>query len=113
MNNAGWFLLLVVWLPGCSLFSPKAPDVVIQEKPIAIVCGAVTNKPDALDLQDTPPTIVLGPGEIWGYWFSPDLYAALAENIQALRRYMAQQRRIRDALADCIESHNDQVKETD
>ena len=110
MNKAGWILLFAA-LPGCSLFSPKPPDVVIQEKPVAIVCGALTNKPDGLDLKDTPPTVILGPGDVWGYWFSPDLYAALAENIQALGRYIRQQQGIRKALADCIESHNDQVKD--
>lgn len=100
-------------LAGCSLLSPPAPEIRVQEKPVPVICGATQVKPDALNLQDTPPTVALGPDEVWGYWFSPDLYAALAENLQAMRRYQQQQRDIRRRLVECIESHNEQIPASD
>ncbi len=103
-------LLVMLLGSGCSLFSPKPPDVVIREKPVPVVCSSIDQKPDGLELQDTPPTLVLDASETWGYWFSSELYAALAENLQALRRYMKQLRGINSSLVDCIESHNGGIK---
>ena len=108
MIRVALFVLLLV--PGCSLFSPKPPDVVIRENPVPVVCSSIDQKPDGLELQDTPPTLVLDASETWGYWFSSELYAALAENLQALRRYMKQLRGINSSLVDCIESHNGGIK---
>ena len=102
-------LVLLGMLPGCAAFSPKPADVNIVENPVPVICGAVNNKPDALELIDTPPTLTLGPDEIWGYWFSPDLYGSIAENLQAMRRYMKQQRKIRDTIIECITDHNASV----
>jgi hypothetical protein len=108
--KAGVTLLFLLALPGCSLLSPKPADIVIKPEPVLVICGAVHNKPDALDLKDTPPTVALGPNRVWGYWFTPDLYAALAENLQAMRAYMTQQRAIRGTLVKCITDHNDKIK---
>ena len=91
---------------GCSLFSPKPPDVVIRENPVPVVCSSIDQAPDALELPAPPPTLVMDPAETWGYWFPSELYAALAENLQAMRRYMRQLRGINSSLVDCIESHN-------
>jgi len=99
-------LVVLGGLSGCSLFSPRLPDVVVSEKPVPVVCSNLEQKPDAVVLKDTPPTMVLGPGEEWGYWFSSNGYAAIAENLQAMRRNMKQQRKIRDYLVSCIEDHN-------
>lgn len=107
--KAGWTLLFLLSLPGCSLLSPKPADIVIKPEPVPVICGAVHNKPDALVLKDTPPTVALGPNEIWGYWFTPDLYASLAENLQTMRAYMNQQRSIRGTLVKCITDHNDKI----
>jgi hypothetical protein len=52
----------------------------------------------------------MDPAETWGFWFPSDLYAALAENLQAMRRYMRQLRGINSSLVDCIESHNDGIQ---
>lgn len=111
--NRALALVLLGGLSGCSLFSPKPADVVINEKPVPVVCSNIGQKPDALVLKDTPPTIVLGPGEAWGFWFDPNLYSALAENLQAMRRNMNQQRKIRTYLASCIEDHNATIETTD
>ncbi len=103
-------LVLLGVLPGCSLFSSKPPDVTIEERPTLVVCDT-TPRPDALDLKDTPPTLVMDPAETWGFWFNPDLYGALAENLQAMRRYMSQSRDIRKKLVACIEDHNAGVED--
>lgn len=103
-------LLVMLLSPGCSLFSPKPPDVVIRENPVPVVCSSIDQKPDALQLQDTPPTLVMDPAETWGFWFPSELYAALAENLQAMRRYMRQLRGINSSLVDCIESHNGAIQ---
>lgn len=92
-------LILLACLPACAPVRPESPP------PPPLICD-VAAKPDRLSLKDTPPTLVLGPGDAWGYWFSADKYAALAENIQAMRLWMAQDRAIRDALVECIEDHN-------
>ena len=106
MNRRAPLLALVGFLPGCSLFGAKIPDIIIEEKPVPVVCSAVTEKPDVLDLKDTPPTLVMNPAEVWGYWFDSELYAALAENLQAMRAWMTQSRAIRNKLVSCIEDHN-------
>ena len=108
MIRVALFVLLLV--PGCSLFSPKPPDVVIRENPVPVVCSSIDQKADALQLQDTPPTLVMDATETWGYWFSSELYAALAENLQAMRRYMRQLRGINASVVDCIEAHNAGIK---
>jgi hypothetical protein len=108
VNKLGPVLVLLGVLPGCSLFGSKPPDVTIQEKATVVVCDT-TPRPDALDLKDTPPTLVMDPAEVWGFWFSPDLYAALAENLQAMRAWMTQARAIRTKLVACIDDHNAKV----
>ena len=103
-------IVMLLALPGCSLFSPQPPDVRIDEKPVPVVCSTIDQRPDALQLQDTPPTLVMDPAETWGYWFPSELYAALAENLQAMRRYMRQLRGINASLIDCIETHNAEIE---
>ena len=110
MNRRAPLLALVGFLPGCSLFGAKIPDIIIEEKPVPVVCSAVTEKPDVLDLKDTPPTLVMNPAEVWGYWFDSELYAALAENLQAMRSWMNQSTAIRVALVDCIGDHNESIE---
>jgi len=104
-NKSAAALVLLGVLPGCSLLSSKPPDVTIDERPTLVVCDT-SPRPDGLDLKDTPPTLVMDPNEIWGYWFDSELYAALAENLQAMRRYMSQSRDIRKKLVACIDDHN-------
>lgn len=107
MNKTVLTLLIGSVLSGCSLFSPKPPDVIVKPEPVPVICGAVDQKPEPLNLIDTPPTLVYDTEtEEWGYWFNSELYASLAENLQAMRRYQQQQRAIRDTLIDCIEDHN-------
>jgi len=101
MQKIAVFVLFFT-VSGCTLFQPK---IEIREVQAAVVCD-VTDKPDALDLKNTPPTLVMNDAQVWGYWFSADLYAALAENIQAMRRWMKQSSAIRSKLVECIESHN-------
>ncbi len=110
--NAAPLLVLLGVLPGCSLFGGASPpDVNIIERPTLVVCDT-SPRPDALDLKDTPPTLVMNEAEVWGYWFNSELYAALAENLQAMRSWMTQSRAIRDKLVACIEDHNDQLETT-
>lgn len=104
-RNAATFLLSIVALSGCSLFGSKPPDVEIRERSTPVVCDT-SARPDALNLKNTPPTLVMDGSEIWGYWFDSELYAALAENLQAMRTYMSQSRSIRRKLVACIEDHN-------
>ncbi len=106
--NAATLLVLLGVLPGCSLFGSKPPDVTIQERATPVVCDT-TPRPDALDLKDTPPTLVMNAEETWGFWFSPDLYGALAENLQAMRSWMTQSTAIRAKLVKCIVDHNAKV----
>jgi hypothetical protein len=108
--KAGAALVLLGVLPGCSLFGSKPPDVTIQERPTIVVCDT-TARPDALDLKDTPPTLVMDPSETWGYWFDSELYAALAENLQAMKKWMTQSSAIRTKLIKCIDEHNAGVEE--
>ncbi len=104
------FLLLV--LPGCSLLAPKQPDIIIEERPVRVVCET-SRRPDILNLKDTPPTLVMNPDEVWGYWFNSELYAALAENLQSMKTWMIQSTAIRGALVDCIGDHNESVEPED
>ena len=108
-HSVATLLIIFVGLPGCSLFGAKLPDVEIIERPTVIVCNT-SERPDALDLKDTPPSLVMNAAETWGYWFGSELYAALAENLQAMRTYMSQSRAIRRKLVDCIEDHNEAIK---
>jgi len=105
VNRLGIALALLITLPACSLFGARPPDVEIRERPTPVICDT-TAKPEPTNLKDTPPTLVMAPDEVWGFWFSPDLYAALAENLQAMRRYMEQQRDIRAKIVACIDDHN-------
>jgi hypothetical protein len=105
VNKWAVILLLLGALPGCSLFGSKPPDVTIAERATPVICDT-TPRPDSLNLKDTPPTLVMDTNEVWGYWFNSELYAALAENLQAMRRYMSQSRDIRGKLVACIEGHN-------
>jgi hypothetical protein len=109
LNEATLLVLLGV-LPGCSLFGSKPPDITIQERATPVVCDT-TPRPDSLNLKDTPPTLVMDSKETWGFWFSPDLYGALAENLQAMRTWMTQSRAIRAKLVKCIVDHNTKVAE--
>lgn len=108
-HSVATLLIIFVGLPGCSLFGAKPPDVQIIERPTMIVCDT-SGRPDALDLKDTPPTLVMNAAETWGYWFDSELYAALAENLQAMRTYMTQSRAVRRKLVACIEDHNEAIK---
>ena len=110
MNKRAPLLVLLGVLPGCALFGSNPPDITIQERATPVVCDT-SPKPDALNLKDTPPTLVMDPAEVWGYWFSSDLYAAISENIQAMRRYMEQSRDVRAKLVKCIVEHNAKVAE--
>ena len=109
-RNAAALLVLLGVLPGCSLFGSKPPDVTIQEKAAPVVCDTST-RPDGLNLKDTPPTLVMNEAEVWGYWFDSELYAALAENLQAMRTWMTQSRAIRKKLVACIDDHNEQLEQ--
>lgn len=106
MNRVVIALGLLITLPACSLFGSKPPDVSIREDPVPVVCDT-SARPEPVDAVDTPPSVVFdAETAVWGYWFPPDLYAALAENLQSMRRYMRQSRAIRTKLVDCIDDHN-------
>lgn len=109
-HKLGVALVLLGVLPGCSLLSSKPPDVIIQERATRVICDT-TARPDALDLKDTPPTLVMNEAEVWGYWFDSELYAALAENLQAMRAWMTQSRAIRTKLVACLDDHNARIEE--
>lgn len=109
MNRRAPLLVLVGVLPGCSLFGTAPPDINIVEKPVPVVCSATTERPDELNLGDTPPTLVMNDAQVWGYWFNSELYAVLAENLQAMRTWMTQSSAIRGKLVECIDGHNDRI----
>lgn len=103
MINRAPLLVLAGLLSGCSLLRPT---VEVKSEPVPVVCDT-SARPDSLDLADTPPTLVFNvETETWGFWFDSDLYADLAENIQAMRRHLRQSSAIRKRLVDCIEAHN-------
>lgn len=110
MNRRASLLVLVATLPACSLFGPADIDVQVQEKIVPIVCDT-TARPDPINAKDTPPTLVMNPDEIWGYWFDSELYAALAENLQSMRTWMTQSSAIRTKLIKCIDDHNTAASE--
>jgi len=109
VNRRAPFLVLVATLPACSLFGPADIDVQVQEKIVPVICDT-SARPDALNLKDTPPTLVMDASETWGYWFDSELYAALAENLQAMRSWMTQSAAIRAKLVQCIDDHNAQAE---
>ena len=113
MNRRAPLLVLVGVLPGCSLFGTTPPDIIIDEKPVPIVCSATTERPDELNLGDTPPTLVMNDAQVWGYWFNSELYAVLAENLQSMRTWMTQSSAIRGKLVECIDGHNDRLEAED
>ena len=110
MNKWAALVVILGVLPGCSLFGSTPPDIQIRERPTPVVCDT-SPRPDALDLKDTPPTLVMNAEEVWGYWFNAELYAAIAENLQAMRAWMTQSRAIRSKLVACIDDHNAKVDE--
>lgn len=105
----GVLVIVIIVTGGCSLLAPR---IEIGERPLPIVCDTA-NRPDALELKDTPPTLVMNEGRVWGYWFDAELYAAIAENIQAMRRWMDQSNRIRETLVQCIELNNARAAASD
>lgn len=107
INNSIKYLIsgLCLAVSGCAAVPP---EITIQERPTPIVCNT-GNKPDALSLKDTPPTLVRDPVGQWGYWFDSNTYADIAENISAMRRWMNQSRSIRQGLVECITDHNLQL----
>ena len=109
MNKAGALLVILATLPACSLFGARDIDVQVNEKIVPVVCDTST-RPDALNLKDTPPTLVMDPSETWGYWFNSELYAALAENLQAMKTWMIQSSAIRRKLVACIDDHTASVE---
>lgn len=110
MNRRAPLLAALALLSGCSLFGAPDVDVQIQERATPVICSATTERPDVIDLKDTPPTLVMNTETgVWGYWFDSELYAALAENLQAMKQYMTQSREIREKLVECIEDHNASV----
>ena len=112
MNRRAPLLVLLGVLPGCSLFGTQQPDIEIRERPTPVICDT-SPRPDALSLTDTPPTLVMDPDEVWGYWFDSELYAALAENLQAMRTWMTQSSAIRTKLVLCIDDHNAKIDPAD
>lgn len=105
-KRASLLVLILASLPACSLFGARDIDVQVRQEITPVVCD-LTARPDGLDLIDTPPSVVLDTEtEIWGFWFDPELYGALAENLQAMRRWMTQSSAIRAKLVKCIDDHN-------
>ena len=99
--------LTILTLVGLSAACSSTPDpITIREPQTPVVC-AQEPTPDRLDLKDTPPLVVLNTEtNVWGYWLSPSVYADLAENLQAMRRYQRQARAVGAYYRRCIEDHN-------
>lgn len=102
-------LALFATLAACA---SRPPPITIDEPAPPVVCTQEP-RPDHVDMQDTPPRVVFdAETEIWGYWFSPAEYAALAENLQTLRRYGRQLRAVGAYYKACIDDHNRRLAET-
>lgn len=100
--RANSLAIAAIFLAGCASNQP----ITIDEPPPPVVCTQ-TPRVDLLDLQDTPPAVVLNTeNNVWGYWFDPAGYAALAENLQAMRMNARQQRAVSRYYRACIEDHN-------
>lgn len=95
-------------------------EIVVGEPPPPVVCTQLPNV-DIINLVDTPPTLVAlepftlqGTPPLWlpnqnatyGYWFSSDLYASLAENLQQMRKNASQLRAVGRYYRACIQDHN-------
>jgi len=103
MSRNSVLLLTLVALAGCA---SRPEPITIREPQTRVVC-AQQPRPDTLDLADTPPEVVLDvETEQWGYWLSTNVYADLAENLQAMRRHMRQLRAVAAYYRRCIEDHN-------
>lgn len=102
-------LAAIAMLAGCAT---RPPPITIDEPPPPVVCTQAP-RPDFVDMQDTPPRVVFdAETTTWGYWFSPAEYAAIAENLQTLRRYGSQLRAVGAYYRACIDDHNRQLAET-
>jgi len=114
-------LLLTSLLVGCAA---KPADIVIEENQTPVVC-VQEPRVDVINLHDTPPTSVLrepfllddegrpvkvNPDAEWGWWFDSELYAALAENLQAMRKNARQLRAITRYYKSCMDDHNEALK---
>lgn len=97
----------------------------VTEPPPPVVCDRVPQV-DIINLKDTPPTLIAedpfvlqGTPPLWlpnpdanyGYWFSSDLYASLAENLQQMRKNAQQLRAVARYYRACIEDHNANLAE--
>lgn len=111
-------LLPLILLMGCAS-APPPIDVTENQTPVVCLQEPQT---DQISLQDTPPTAVLrepfilddegrptqvNPAAEWGWWFDSDLYAALAENLQAMRLNSRQLRAVVRYYKSCIEDYNE------
>jgi len=111
-------LLLISLLMGCAA---KPADIVIEENQTPVVC-VQEPRVDIIDIHDTPPTSVLkepfiidtdgrptavNPAAEWGWWFDSELYAALAENLQAMRKNSRQLRSVIGYYKSCMDDHNE------
>lgn len=101
---------VVALLAGCA---SRPPPITVDEPPPPVVCTQEP-RPDRITLTDTPPRVVLDveTGQ-YGYWFSTDLYAGIAENLQTMRRYQRQQRAVGVYYRQCIDDHNRRLAEMD
>jgi len=114
-------LLPISLLVGCAA---KPADIVIEENQTPVVC-VQEPRVDIINMQDTPPTTVLrepflldgegrptahNPAAEWGWWFDSDLYAALAENLQAMRKNARQLRAVMRYYKSCMDDHNEAIK---
>lgn len=114
-------LIPISLLVGCAA---KPADIIIEENQTPVVC-VQEPRVDVIDINDTPPTTVLkepfllndegrpiavNSAAEWGWWFDSELYAALAENLQAMRKNSRQLRSVIGYYKSCIDDHNEAIK---
>ncbi len=91
---------------GCA---SKPEPIQVRERQTPVVCDR-TPRVDQVSIQDTPPRVVYDQEtEQWGFWQDSANYAALAENLQAMRQNATQLRAVIRYYVGCIADHNARI----
>lgn len=109
-------IIPILFLAGCAGttvvdIAEPPPPVVCEREPVVDVINLKDTPPtliaeDPFRLEGTPPLWLPNPDANFGYWFSSDLYASLAENLQAMRKNATQLRAVVRYYRACIIDHN-------
>jgi len=107
VNNNSIVIVLLSYcylISGCSLLSKPSTIEFTSIDPV--VCNQ-SPKADALTMFQTPPNAIKDEFGIWWFAFDAKAYENISKNIQSMRQYMTQQRKIIKYYRKCIEDQGD------